>query len=161
MSVKMKVEGFREIERALADLPRGTAKSVVRRAMKKELTPIANMANALWPGSDDDVFRISPKVSRSQKGDSKALTGASIVNMFVGANKAPAVGAPHAHLIEFGTGPRSHESGKFVGAVSPQPMLQPAWDAHSLGLLEGLGARIWDEIAKTLARRAKKAAKGK
>ena len=160
MSVKMKIEGFREIEKALADLPRGTAKSVVRRAMKKELAPVAAMANALWPGTDDDVFRISSKVSRSQKGDRKAPKGASIVNMFVGANKAPG-GAPHAHLIEFGTGPRSHKSGKYVGAVSPQPMLQPAWDAHSLGLLEGLGARIWEEIAKTMARRAKKAAKGK
>lgn len=157
----MKVEGFREIEKALADLPRGTAKSVVRRAMKKELSPIARMANALWPGSDDDVFQISSKVARSQKSDSQAPEGPTVVNMFVGANKAPGVGAPHAHLVEFGTGPRSHKSGKYVGAVSPQPMLQPAWDAQSRGVLEGLGARIWDEIAKTLARRAKKSAKGK
>ena len=158
MSVKMKVTGFRELEKALADLPRGTAKGVSSRAMKKELQPVADMANAFWPGSSDDVFRITSRISRTQMGDSQMKFAPNIVNMFVGA-PGGRFGTPQAHLIEFGTGPRYHKSGRYVGQVSPTPMLQPAWDAHKHRILEGLGKRLWDEIEKTMARRAKKAAK--
>lgn len=158
MNVKLKVEGFREIERALLDLPAGTAKGVARRAMKKELAPVASMANALWPGADDAVFRITSRIAASQLGDSQAKRGRSIVNLFVGATGGPS-GAPHAHLIEWGTGPRYQKNGRFTGSVAPQPMLQPAWDAHKREILNGLGERMWDEISKTVARRAKRAAK--
>ena len=65
-----------------------------------------------------------------------------------------------AHLVEFGTGPRFQKSGRYTGSVAPQPMLQPAWDMHKSQILEGLGKRLWDEIEKTMARRAKRAAKG-
>jgi len=146
----MKVEGFRDIEKALAELPRGTSKGVARRAMKKELAPIAVMANAFWPGSRDDVFRVT---SRLERGRRKPRAGRSVVFMFVGANYG-AGGAPHAHLLEFGTGPRYTKNGAFRGSVAPDPMLQPAWDANKGRLLEGLGARLWDEIEKTVKRRA-------
>lgn len=152
MAISMKVTGFREIEKALAELPSSTAKGVARRAMKKELKPVKDMAEAFWPGTGD-AFRISSAIKGSQRGDSHAKRGPSVANMFVGSFE------PHAHLIEFGTGPRYHKSGKYVGQVSPQPMLQPAWDANKHRILEGLGKRLWDEIEKTVARRAKRAAK--
>lgn len=155
----MKVEGFRDLEKALAKLPQGTSKGVARRSMKKELAPIASMANALWPGSADDVFKVTSRISAGQMGDSHMLRGRSALNMFVGAPGGRG-GTPEAHLVEFGTGPRYHKSGKFVGAVSPSPMLQPAWYANKARLLDGLGKRLWEEIEKTMARRAKKAAKG-
>ncbi|GGF82828.1 hypothetical protein SAMN05216376_12077 [Mameliella alba] len=150
MTVKLDVKGFREIEKALAKLPASTAKGVAKRAMRAELKPVASMANALWPGADDDVFKVGSKVKCGQP---QPKRGRSIVNLHVGA-----VNKPEAHLIEWGTGPRKHESGKYVGAVAPHAMLGPAWDANRHGMLEGLGARLWDEIAKTMARRA---AKGK
>ena len=156
MNVKFEMKGFRDIEDALGELPKSTAKGVARRSMKKELQPVAAMANALWPGSSDDVFRITSRIARGQMGASLMERGPSIVNMFVGA-PGGRTGTPEAHLIEFGTGPRYHKSGKYVGAVSPNPMLQPAWDANKHQLLEGLGARLWDEIEKTMARRAKRA----
>jgi len=158
MSVNMKVDGFRDLEKSLADLPRSTSKGVARRAMKKELAPVADMANAFWPGSADDVFKITSKLAKGQMSDSEMERGPSILNLFVGA-PGGAQGTPEAHLIEFGTGPRYHQSGKYVGAVSPTPMLQPAWDANKSQMFEGLGKRLWDEIEKTVARRAKRAAK--
>jgi len=151
MQVDMKIEGLKEIEQALATLKVGTSKGVARRAMKKELKPVMDMANALWPGSSDEVFKVTSKVSGSQPQPKK---GRSIVNMLVGA-PGGATGTPHAHLIEWGTGPRTQKNGRFTGSVSPQPMLTPAWDAHSGKILEGLGARLWDEISKTQARLAK------
>lgn len=159
MSVGFKVEGFREIEQALWALPQSTAKGVARRVMKKELKPVADMANALWPGADSDTVRITSRLARRQRGDSLAPPPSrTVVNMFVGALTGPQ-GTPHAHLIEFGTGPRTHKNGKFVGQVSPQPFMQPSWDANKGRLLEGIGKRFWEEIQKTQARRAKRAAK--
>lgn len=155
MSVTMKVTGGRELERKLAQLPQGTAKGVARRAMKKELAPVADMANALWPGSADDVFRVTSALARSQP---RPKMGRSILNMFVGA-PGGRFGTPEAHLLEFGTGPRFHKKGRYTGAVSPTPMLQPAWDAHKHRILRGLGERLWDEISKTMARRAAAAAR--
>ena len=158
MSVSMKMDGFRDIERALADLPRGTSAGVSRRAMKKELAPVAATANSLWPGQKSDVFRITSKLARGQRRDSAADRSRTALNMFVGAPGGKN-GTPTAHLVEFGTGPRSQKNGRFTGSVSPTPMLQPAWDMHKHKILEGLGARLWDEIEKTVARRAKRAAK--
>ena len=40
MSMKLKIEGAGDIERALAELARGTAKGATRRAMKKVLKPV-------------------------------------------------------------------------------------------------------------------------
>ena len=152
MSVTMKITGFRDIEKALAKLPRGTAKGLARRAMKKELKPVKDMADVFWPGSGT-AFRISSAIKGRQRADSHAQHGPSITNMFVGSFER------QAHLIEFGTGPRYQKSGKYVGAVSPQPMLQPAWDMNKHQVLDGLGNRMWEEIEKTQARRAKKAGK--
>lgn len=159
MTVDMKFEGARDIEKALAQLAQGTSKGVARRGMKKELKPVAMMANALWPGSSDDVFRITSRIARGQMGDSHMQRGRSIINMFVGA-PGGRNGTPEAHLIEFGTGPRYTENGAFRGSVAPQPMLQPSWDVQKSQMLEGLGETLWDEIRKTQARLAKKAAKG-
>jgi len=66
MQVDMKIEGLKEIEQALATLKIGTSKGVARRAMKKELKPVMDMANALWPGSSDEIFKVTSKVSGSQ-----------------------------------------------------------------------------------------------
>lgn len=64
MSVSMEFTGGRDLERALAQLARGTAKGVARRSMKKELEPVAVLANAFWPGSSNDVFRITSRIAR-------------------------------------------------------------------------------------------------
>ena len=154
MSITVKFEGLRDIERALAKLPAGTAKGVARRAMKKELKPVADLANALWPGAQDDVVKVTSRISRSQPQPKK---GRSIVNLAVGAGGRHS-GTPHAHLVEWGTGPRFWRNGKYTGMTAPQPFLAPAWDAHRAQMLERLGARLWDEIQKSMARRA---AKGK
>ncbi|SFS52657.1 hypothetical protein SAMN04488050_102118 [Alloyangia pacifica] len=155
----MKMSGFREIEKALARLPAGAAKGVARRAMRDELKPVAATANAFWPGSSDDVFRIGSRLSKGQRGASAVPTGRSVTNLFVG-SPGGRNGTPEAHLIEFGTGPRFQKKGRFTGSVAPQPMLQPAWDMHKQSMLEGLGARLWGEIEKTMDRRAKRASRG-
>lgn len=158
MSSTLKVTGFRELEKALAQLPAGTAKGVARRVLKKQLKPVAALANAMWPGSADDVFQVTSRIARSQIGGSYMTRSRSTVNMFVGA-PGGRFGTPEAHLLEFGTGPRFQKSGRFTGAVSPTPMLQPAWDAYKQTMLERLGADLFEEITKSIERRNAKLAK--
>ena len=150
MKTELSVEGFRDIERALAQLPASTAKGVARRAMRKELQPVKDTAEAFWPGANE-AFRVTSALKSSQR--PAVRESRSVTNMFVGSFE------PHAHLVEFGTGPRYNKAGAYRGSVAPQPVLQPAWDIHKRQILAGLGARMWDEITKTIERRARRAAR--
>ena len=149
MKAAFDFDGFQEIDDNLAALPRATSKAVVRRALTKELQPIAAMANDLWPGADDGVFAVSTRLKKGQP-QLEAASGSVVVH--VGSTRR----APHAHLLEWGTEPRFHKSGKYVGAVAPSPSLTPAWDAHNARILEGLAKTIGEEIKATLGRRAKR-----
>lgn len=154
MSVGFKVEGFRDMERALAQLARGTAKGAVRRAVKKTLQPVKHMAEA-----SAFTIAITSRLTQRQKGQARGDQGRSVLSLYVGPVDEEGKGAPHAHLQEFGTAPRYHKSGKYVGSVMADPFMRPAWDAHKGVMLEELGKNIWAEIEKSLARAAKKAAK--
>lgn len=156
MKVDFDVKGFREMERALAELPRGTSKGVSRRVMKKVLDPVRDMADMLGPFN----VAVTSRLSRRQKAMARKTDFTSaVVSMYVGPVEQDGSHAPHAHLIEFGTGPRFHRSGKDVGAVAPDPFMRPAWDANKGGMLDNLGELMWAEIEKTVARRAAKAAR--
>ncbi|SPJ27626.1 hypothetical protein [Falsiruegeria mediterranea] len=154
MSVKMKIEGAGDIERALAGMKRGTAKGVVRRAMKKSLRPVAHDAAA-----SPFEIAIASKLTPRQKAQARRDQGRTKVALYVGPMDDEGRGAPHAHLIEFGTGPRYHKSGKFTGAVMADPFMRPAWDKNRARMLKILRAEVWSEIEKTLARAARRAAK--
>lgn len=156
MKVVFKVEGFREMEKALAELPRGTAKGVVRRVLKKTLEPVQDAADAFSPHFP---IAITSRLSPRQRGLASGDFIGRLVTMYVGPTTQDGSHAPHAHLIEFGTGLRFHKSGKGVGQVHPDPFMRPAWDMHSGTMLETLGRNMWSEIEKTVARRTAKAAR--
>lgn len=155
MSVNLKLHGFKDMEKALAKLPAGTAKGVTRRSLKKILKPVAHAAEA----SPFTIAITSSLVAR-QRQQARSDFRPGVVSMFVGPVDDDGNGAPHAHLLEFGTQPRFLKSGRFVGAVMADPFMRPAWDAHSGDILEKLGAEVWDQIEKSLERAARKAAKG-
>lgn len=151
MKADFKVDGLRDLENILATLPKATAKPVIRRALTEKLKPVADMANALWPGADDTAFGVSTRLKNGRRAPE---TAAGAVTVYVGATQS----APHAHLREFGTEPRFHKSGKFVGAVSPQPVLAPAWEANKGAILSGLAAEIRSQLDALIARRASREA---
>ncbi len=158
MSVKLKIEGAGDIERALADLARGTAKGVGRRAMKKTLQPVAQLAESLSGGKFK--VAVTSKLSQRQARGARRDRGRSKLVMYVGPVQEDGSHSPHAHLFEFGTAPRFHaKSGKAVGAMPAQPFLRPAWDASTELMLATLRRETWKEIEKTLERAKRKAAR--
>lgn len=143
---KVKVEGLKELERALQQLPKANAKAVLRRTMKEAGEPVAKTARALAPeemGYLRESIDVSTKLSGRQ---AKLHKKESPVEMFIGPGPDPA-----AHLQEFGSGP-GHQA---------QPFLRPAWDQHKAEVLDTIANRTWLEIEKTAERLAKKAARGK
>lgn len=145
MVITVKVEGLSELQASLRELPDATAKSVIRRVLKKRGEPIAERARSLVPvdqGDLRDSITVTTRLSRRQRAKHRKI-GPDDIEMFVGAGPLP-----QAHLQEFGT---EHSS--------PQPFMRPAWDAEKDGVLEGIKQDLWLEIEKAANRLARRALK--
>ncbi len=146
MTVTVKVEGFKELERALHELPnKATAKNVMKRVLLRRGEPVARAARANVPieeGWLQESIDVSGKLSRRQRSMHKK-PHRDEVEVFIGPGPDPA-----AHLVEFGS---SHQRA--------QPFLRPAWDQHKAGVLSGIANDMWAEIQSAAARVARKAAR--
>jgi HK97 gp10 family phage protein len=145
MSVKVKIEGLKEVKAALRELPDATAKNVMRRVLRKAGEPIAAAARSLVPVAQGDLrdsIAVSTKLSKRQR-KMYRKANKDDVEVFVGAGPHP-----QAHLQEFGTS--DHPA---------QPFLRPAWDQHKRPVLDSIKAYMWTDIRKAAERLAKKAAK--
>ncbi len=159
--------GFAELEKALDELPRALARTTLQRILVRAAQPIAARARALVEEDDGDLkesITVSTKLKDSQKSDGagrNVMTAkgwrrqAAPVVVYVGPTQ------PHGSLVEWGTGPRHHRNGKFVGVMPARPFLRPAWDAGRHDALASIGRDAWTELAKTAKRLAKKAEAGR
>lgn len=143
-----RVEGFKELDEALGQLPKSTAKAVLRRTAIRALAPVVAAARQRVPVHEGDLkesLKVSTRLSkRQQRINARAVAeGRSSVQLFAG----PAA-LPHAHLVEFGT---AH--------MAPQPFMRPAWDAERDRVLELIRTEMGDEITKAAGRLARKTAR--
>jgi len=150
---RVKVDGLRDLERALKELPRTTGKALLRRVAKKVLQPIAaDMAAGapVDPGPEggrlSESVTVGSKLSKRQAGIHRKMfrDERASIEMFAGAGPLP-----EASLQEFG-----------AENFGPQPFARPAWDAHKSGLPDKIGRELWAAVKKSAARLARKAAKG-
>lgn len=161
----VKIEGLRELEKALSELPKATGKSVLRRVLKARAQPFDSAWRGMAPDdpatTGEDNLKTSggvgTKLSKRQAAQHRKMfrSDRASVEMFAGPGALP-----QAITEEFGTGPRHQKSGKFVGQVHPHPFVRPAWDATKDAMLNGIGKDLGDEIAKAAQRLAKKRARG-
>jgi HK97 gp10 family phage protein len=152
-AVTVKVEGQRELDRALGQLPKATGKAVLRRTLLKAGKPIADAARGMAPddpetGGNDlrSSIGVGTQLSERQKKLHKKMfkSDKASAEAFAGAGKVP-----HAHLQEFGT--VNH---------GPQAFMRPAWDSQQGKALDIVKSELGNEIMKAAKRLAKKAAKG-
>ena len=159
MAESFKIEGLREVEKALADLGKSIGRGVLRRVAQRALAPIAADAKSAVVGSTAgtgelaDSIAVSARLSKSQAKEARRERK-DFVEMHVGAGALQ-----QAHLLEFGTGERFLSNGKSVGTMLPEPYMRPAWDAHRGEIVDDLARDLWTEIEKTAARKAKRDAK--
>lgn len=148
----VKVEGLRDLEKSLAELPKSTGKAVLRKILKKAGQPIAKRANELAPNDEttqgglSESYVVSTKLNRRQARIQRRAGKAS-VEMYVGTND------PAGLQQEFGN--QNH---------GPQSHFRPAWDAHKMGALDIIKDNLGDEIMaaarRLAAKQARLAAKG-
>lgn len=138
-----KIEGLRELENALKELPKATGRHVLRRTLLKAGQPIAASAASRAPrlrGSLQMSITTGTKLSRRQRSLHKKQ---SQVEVFVGAGALV-----QAITQEFGT--RNHP---------PQPFMRPAWDTGQARALASIRDDLAAEIEKARQRLARKAAR--
>ena len=152
MSVTVKVEGGKDLQRALDELSKSAGKGVVRRALMTAAKTFVERAESLAPndpatyeGDLASTIAVSTKLSTRQRRAHRKMfkDDKASVEVFAGAGPVP-----QAHLQEFGT--RHHAA---------QPFMRPAWMATKEQVLSGLKKEIKTEIDKTMARAARKAAR--
>lgn len=160
MSVKISTSGFSALDRALAELPKATARNVLRRTLIKAGQPIAEEAQRLAPvdsGNLRDSIKVSARIKnkvgnaeyaaamraglgkqaaasalRQARRDARGL--GSFAEAYVGpATKTGVI--RYAHLIEFGT-----------ARLRPQPFMRPAWDATQRVALDIIKRELGNEI---------------
>lgn len=142
----VKIEGLRELEKALNDLPKATQRNVLRRALKKVAEPIEKDAQQKAPyltGRLKLSIVTGTQLTRRQKADARK-DGPYFAEVHVG------TASGHGIPQEFGT--VDHPA---------QPFMRPAWEANKQGALDGIKKEIRAEIDKAQNRRASRLLKGK
>ncbi len=157
MAEKFRIEGLKELDKALGELPRATGKNVLRRVARKALEPIIESAKAnvhVDSGELRDSFAVSTKLSFTQKRLHKNMFASerSSVEMFAGAGAHLRV--PQGVFEEFGV-KRKGKNNK----STPHPSLRPAWDGGKAGVLNDIKRDLAAEIQKAALRVARKKAR--
>ena len=146
---------FRELEWMLDQLPKAMSKTVLKNALKKAAAPIRAAAEANAPAGPTGNLKRGMIISTELK--SHKVRARKSVIVFVGAD---AVSAPHAHLVEFGTAPRYHENGKYVGQMPANPFFRHAWDATKHQALQIFVKEMETELLKAVLRLRTRAERG-
>jgi HK97 gp10 family phage protein len=167
MKVTVSVDGLRQLDNALAQLPRSLQKGVLKRTLAKAGQPIADRASELAP-RDTGELASSMAVSSKIKGIGGAEFAAV---MRSGGSKAEAVaamrGARRAAKATASTavmfvGPTKAKSKKDAikrivqefGSVkqAARPYMRPAWDAEADHALEIIKEELGNQIIATARR---------
>jgi len=144
----VKIDGLRELDAALGELPKAAGKAVLRRVLKRAGQPIADDAQGKAPvlsGALQISIGVGTKLTRRQSRQHRKMfkDDRASVEMFVGAG-----GLAQATQQEFGN--ENH---------GPQPFMRPAWDANADRALDIIKDDLGDEIMKAARHLARKAAR--
>lgn len=145
MQVSFKIEGLRELDAALGEFPKTTAKGVIRRTLKKAAEPLAAAAERNAPvlsGQLRESITIGTKLTRRQARLAKKDPDKDFVRIYIGPNN------PAAVPQEFGTFDQR-----------AQPFMRPAFEAEAEATLGRIKDIMRTEIDKTAERARKRALK--
>ncbi len=166
----LKIEGLKELEDALRELPKATAKNTIRRALAAASIPIADQAQSLIV-----VRRVKPAIVATKVKFSSGAAGkrAFAEALARGATRGEAGEAARqanretsddatttSGVLSIGPTKRAFYGFEF-GTVrqAPQPFMRPSWDSNKLNALEIIKTELKDQIEKARARLARKAAR--
>ncbi|MDE3797598.1 HK97 gp10 family phage protein [Sinorhizobium meliloti] len=139
----VRIEGLRELDRALGELPKATAQGVLREVLKDAGEPIARSARRLAPRDEyhlHDSIDVSTRLNKRQRTLHRKETSPAFQEMFVGTNN------PAGVQQEFGN-----------SRHLAQPFMRPAWDAEKANTLDLIANSLWGRISAAARRLSRKA----
>lgn len=147
----IKTQGFKEMDAALGEFSKATARNILKRAGLKALEPVVTTAKGRVhrrTGELQESIEASDKLSPRQK---RLNRQPSTVELYAGpAGDAETKAPPQGTFEEFGT--EDHP---------PHPFLRPAWDTNQSQVLETVKDELGGEIEKATQRAQRKALKAK
>lgn len=162
-----KLDGWKELEKALGELPsKATKKNTVRRALKKAAEPILSDMKANAP-RDKGVLVSHLDMSGSLTANERKGTGPEFLG--IGENGQKIFGKQAArNFVEIHVGATGKKQNSPVamwaefGTEDTQPTAfgRRAFEANKMAALQVIGTELGKEIEKAAARAAKKRAKG-
>jgi HK97 gp10 family phage protein len=157
--IKLKVTGFRELERALAEeLPKATAVATMRRAALKSMEPLEIQARVRAPKESGYLARsITSQVQKAKFVSRNRRARTSGVSIYTG----PSLFAVAMHQITKVEGGYAAWQEFGTANMPANPYMRPAYDAAKETVVEILRDTLATEIAKSKKRIAQRAAKKK
>jgi len=157
-SVVKRVEGLRELQNALRELPKATGNNVLRRALIKAAEPIEAAMEARAPylsGRLKASVMTGTRLSARQAKEHKAAVGTLPMVTVGGFRSNPAKGV----FVFVGPGPLRQAITQEFGTShnAPQAFARPAWDGNKDRALSSIKDDLTEEIEKARARLARKA----
>jgi HK97 gp10 family phage protein len=147
--VAIKLEGFKELDRALGQLPKATAKNVLKRVLMKAADPVDEAASNAAPQDTGKLERsviAGTRLTKSQRGAGARLTAEGFrsdaknyVEVHIGTSLSRAM------FTEFGT-----------FKDPPQAWFRGAWEQTKGQALDIIKSELGTEIERAAKRYAKK-----
>jgi len=179
MKIVVSVDGLKELDRALGELPKSTAKGVLLRVLRKAGQPIADAAKgfvAKDTGELRDSIQVSSKFdNKVGKAEFAAAMKAGLGRVAAGEAlrnaRRKAIGESFAMVFVGPSKAKSKKDGikRYVneyGSVkmAANPYMRPAWDANKNNALtiikSDLGAEIRETANRAARRKVAKLARG-
>lgn len=152
MKVSVRLEGFQELDAALGEFTKATARNVLRRTGIDALEPVAEAMRDKAPvqlGGDSNLresIAVSTMLNKRQRRMSQKAT---TVEVYVGPAGTKTDNAPPQGVQqEFGN--ENH---------GPQPFARPAWDGTKGEVLDQIKTALATQIDKATLRAQRKALK--
>lgn len=175
MKTTVRIDGLKELDAALAQFTKATARNVLRRTLIKAAKPLVDTASRLAPvdtgelaGSIQASSNIENNVGKKEFAAVMA-SGGTTAEARAALRGARRAAGGQGSFAEVHVGPAKAASKKNAikrivqefGSVSqpPQPYMRPAWAQEQNAVLDNIKTELRSEIDKTAKRAAARAAK--
>lgn len=150
--VTIKIEGLQRLENKFRSLSRAIQRSIIKRGLKAAGEPMLKRAKELVAVDSGNLkkqlkLKQAPRSKFSFQGI-KIGTSEQIIKDPATGEKTKINRAAHAHLVEFGTGPRFHKDGSPTGQMPALPFLRPAYDENEANSINRFAAIVGPAIEK-------------
>lgn len=153
---KMEMIGFKALDKLLSDLPPKVSRLVQRKVVTAMSTPVLKAYRRNVKSLVGKVTgRLAQAPARKIKTYPRTQSVVGIVGPKLKVGGRQKV-APHAHLVEFGTKPRSTKAGKKTGSMPAFSPLRKAYDTNLPSLKRIAQRKMAESIKAEAAKLARK-----